>query len=84
MAAADIIKSRLQTCFSPEYLEVINDSHKHAGHSGSPGTGQSHFTVIISSKSLNSLSRIEAYRSIHECLKSEMSDFIHALSIQLK
>lgn len=84
MTAEEIIKSKLQASFSPQELDVINDSHKHAGHAGSPGTGQSHFTIVISAASLKSLSRIEAYRAIHECLSAEMNDFIHALSIKIK
>lgn len=83
MQADDIIKSKLNAEFKPDYLEVINDSHKHAGHAGSPGTGNSHFTVHISSPALKDLSRIEAYRQIHACLKEEMESFIHALSIKI-
>ena len=43
---ADQSKS-CEQAFAPEALEVVNDSHRHAGHGGSPGTGESHFTIKV-------------------------------------
>jgi len=45
MSIESEIRSRLTAEFQPVQLEVVNDSAKHAGHSGDDGTGESHFAV---------------------------------------
>ena len=49
------IYKKLYDFFKPEILKVINDSEKHKGHSGSPNSGNSHFSITIKSKKLNGL-----------------------------
>ena len=77
------IYNKLHEFFKPEVLEVINDSEKHRGHSGSPNSGNSHFSVTIKSEKLNGLSRINGQRAIHQVLKKDLSEYIHALSIKI-
>ena len=77
------IYKKLHDFFKPEFLEVRNDSDKHKGHSGSPNSGNSHFSVTIKSKKLNGLSRIDGQKAIHKVLKNDLSDYIHALSIKI-
>ena len=47
--------------------------------------GNSHFSVTIKSKKLDSLSRIQGQRAIHKVLEkgSEMQNQIHAISIKI-
>ena len=40
------IREKLEAHFAPIQLELVNESHLHAGHAGSPGTGSSHFAVV--------------------------------------
>ena len=47
MPMKDEIEQRLLAAFSPDRLEVINESDQHAGHSGDDGTGESHFRIVI-------------------------------------
>ena len=82
MALEEIIKQKLNAEFAPEKLEVINESHKHAGHAGSPGTGESHFHIYIVSEKFKGLSRVEIHRQINNCLSEELQTKIHALSIK--
>ncbi|MFL2660470.1 MAG: BolA family protein [Alphaproteobacteria bacterium] len=77
------IYKKLFNFFEPEILEVINDSHKHQGHSSSPNTGNSHFTIKIKSSKLSQLNRIQGQREVYNVLKSEMQNQIHALSIKI-
>ena len=77
------IYNKLQEFFKPEVLEVINDSDKHRGHSGSPNSGNSHFSVTIKSEKLDGLSRINRQRAIHKVLEKDLSEYIHALSIKI-
>ena len=77
------IFNKLSDYFSPTHLEVINESHKHKGHSQSPNSGNSHFLIIISSDKLKSMSRLDGQRKIYEVLEKEMKSQIHALQIKI-
>lgn len=82
MAMEDRIKQKLEDQFQPSLLVVENESHKHAGHAGSPGTGESHFKIQISSSNFSGQSRVEIHKAIYGCLDEELKSGIHALSIQ--
>lgn len=82
MSVEDAIKQKLTEAFSPNQLEVENDSHRHAGHAGSPGTGESHFRVKIVSGKFEGLSRIDRHRLVNEALSDELAGPVHALAIQ--
>jgi len=75
---------KLQSIFSPEHLEVRNDSHLHQGHAGAPPGGGSHFTVIIVAKIFEGLSRIERHRLVYAAFDQEFSKGLHALKIIAK
>jgi BolA protein len=77
------IYNKLHDFFKPEVLEVTNDSEKHKGHSGSPNSGNSHFSVIIKSDKLKGLGRVSGQRAIHKVLEKDLSEYIHALSIKI-
>ncbi|MBC7831306.1 MAG: BolA/IbaG family iron-sulfur metabolism protein, partial [Hyphomicrobium sp.] len=40
------MREKLMLALNPTRLDVVNESHQHAGHSSSPGTGESHFRVL--------------------------------------
>ena len=63
------IYKKLYDFFKPEILKVINDSEKHKGHSGSPNSGNSHFSITIKSKKLNGLTRVSGQRAIYKVLE---------------
>lgn len=77
------IEKKLQENFLPEFLEVIDESSLHAGHSGAKPGGETHFRVRMKSKSFEGLSRIERQRRVHKALKSELEERVHALSLEL-
>ncbi len=49
MSIAATIREKLMIALRPTRLDVINESHVHAGHQSSPGTGESHFRVLVMS-----------------------------------
>ena len=53
------MREKLMVALNPTRLDVVNESHQHAGHSSSPETGESHFRVLIVSDSL--------YRQVARC-----------------
>lgn len=79
---ASIIHTRLQDAFSPDHLEVIDESDQHIGHAGHQGGGR-HFAVIISAACFNSLTRVEAHKKIYALLSDLMPEQVHALRIKI-
>ena len=74
---------KLERAFSPQSLEVIDESHHHAGHSGSRPDGESHFRIRISSTALDGLSRVNQHRKVNEVLADELKTRVHALAIEV-
>lgn len=76
------IRAALEAAFAPTRLEVVNESHRHRGHAGDDGSGESHWRVEISAPALAPLSRIARHRAIHEALGPAIIGRIHALAIR--
>lgn len=65
----------------PTRLDVINESELHAGHRNSPGTGESHFRILVVSDAFSGKSRLERHRLVNDLLKDELAGGIHALAL---
>jgi BolA family transcriptional regulator, general stress-responsive regulator len=74
------LRTRLEAAFAPTQLDIVNESHKHAGHAGDDGTGESHFRLMIRAGALAPLSRVERHRAIHKAI-GDLTTRIHALAI---
>jgi len=81
MRTADLISRKLIEAFHPESINVIDESHQHAGHAGHRPGGQTHFRVYIVSVAFKGKTRIERHRMINGMLADELSGGIHALAI---
>ena len=81
-AVAETIRSKLDAAFAPAKLEVIDDSDKHAGHSGHRDGGESHFTVVIEAAAFTGVARVQRQRKIYGILAEELAGPIHALSVK--
>jgi len=84
MRVATAIREKLTAALAPEILEVIDDSHKHAGHAGARAEGESHFSVRVVSAKFEGLNRVARQRLVYGALKSELETDIHALAIEAK
>jgi stress-induced morphogen len=82
MRVEDAIREKLTSAFAPVALEVVNDSHRHAGHASSPGTGESHFSVTVVSNAFAGKSRVERHRMVNAVLADELAGKVHALAIK--
>ena len=80
MALAEVIRDRLEAAFQPDRLEVVNESHKHAGHAGDDGSGESHFHVLIRAAALVPLGRVARHRAVFAAL-GDVTGRVHALSL---
>lgn len=82
MPVRDVIVQKLSAKFAPSHLEVIDESHRHAGHSGSRPEGETHFRVRITADALSGMSRVAQHRAIMETLDAELKSGVHALAIE--
>ena len=80
---ASTICAKLTQAFAPTRLDVINESHLPAGHRTSPGTGESHFRVVVVSELFAGKSRLARHRLVNEALAAELKGKIHALALEL-
>jgi BolA protein len=76
------IRLALMDALQPARLDVTNESALHARHRGSPGTGESHFRVLIVSERFEGKTRIERHRMVNEALAAELRNGLHALAIK--
>jgi len=77
----EAIREKLQMTFSPDQLDIIDESHSHAGHAGAK-EGKGHFNVVIVSDQFVGKSLINRHKMIYEALADLMETDIHALSIK--
>ncbi|MGF6258025.1 BolA family protein [Ensifer sp. LBL] len=83
MSLTETIEKKLIEAFHPERLEVINESHQHAGHQpGFDGSGESHMRVRIVSSAFAGMSRVARHRAINDLLKPELDAGLHALAVE--
>lgn len=75
------MRQRLEQALQPSHLEIIDDSHLHAGHAGAK-EGKGHFTVIINSPNFADKRRIQQHQMIYQALGDMMQTDIHALAIR--
>jgi BolA protein len=83
MSVEATIRDKLERAFRPTRLEVVNESHLHAGHRNSPGTGESHFRVLIVSDVFAGKSRLQRHRLVNETLAAELEGKVHALALDI-
>lgn len=75
------IESKLRNAFAPQALDVVDQSHLHAGHAGAQ-SGAGHFDVTIISARFEGQNTVQRHRMIYAALADLMPQEIHALSIK--
>ncbi|HZS82560.1 MAG TPA: BolA family protein [Stellaceae bacterium] len=78
---AESIRTKLTEGLAPARLEIEDESHRHAGHTGARPEGESHFRVTIVSAAFAGQSRIARQRLVYRLLSDELRHDIHALSL---
>lgn len=75
-----MIREKLEASFNPSRLEIIDESHKHAGHAGAKGGG--HFVVHIVAEQFAGKNPIQRHRMVYDAMGELMQTEVHALSIK--
>jgi len=74
------IEEKLRERLEAVHVEVVDESHLHAGHAGA-AAGGGHFRALIVSQRFAGLSRVAAQRVVYAALADEIPEHIHALSM---
>ncbi|MCB1451632.1 MAG: BolA family protein [Nitratireductor sp.] len=83
MAFSQSLTEKLHNAFAPERLEVINESHLHAGHQEKfDGSGETHLRIRIVAEAFRGMSRLQRHRAINALADAEMAAGLHALAIE--
>jgi BolA family transcriptional regulator, general stress-responsive regulator len=81
MTVAETIRQKLTRRFDPARLDIVDESHRHAGHAGARPGGETHFAVTIVAAAFAGLSRVARQRIVHQTLADELRTRVHALSL---
>jgi BolA protein len=82
--STDLIDQTLRAAIWPlQQLEVINESHLHAGHAGYTD-GNTHFRVKIVGPQMAGLSRVARHRLVYDALREVIPQGVHALAIEAR
>ena len=81
MSAETRLREKLMIALEPTRLDIVNESELHAGHRSSPGTGESHFRILVVSEMFAGRSRVERHRLVNDLLKDEIQGGVHALAL---
>lgn len=90
MSIKSTIEKKLTDAFAPDRLEVVNESHLHAGHHHTDhgheetfdGKGETHLRIRIVSPKFAGMSRVERHRAVNALLTPELEAGLHALAIE--
>ena len=77
------VKTKINNNLSPEKILLIDNSYLHAKHK-SFDSNKFHLKLIIKSKKLKNMGKIDAHKIIFSILNDEMKNKIHALEIEIK
>ncbi|WP_332878606.1 BolA family protein [Massilia sp. S19_KUP03_FR1] len=76
----DRIRTLLQAALSPTVLDLVDESHLHAGHAGA-ASGGSHYRLTIVAPAFAGLSLVRRHRLVYDSVHLMMQHEIHALAI---
>lgn len=90
MSMKSTIERKLTDAFAPDRLEVVDESHLHAGHHHADrghdetfdGAGETHMRIRIVSGKFAGMSRVDRHRAVNDLLTPELKAGLHALAIE--
>ena len=77
------IRAAIEAALDPVFVEVVDDSARHAGHEGARD-GRGHFNVDVVSEAFAGLAPLARHRKVYAAVGTMMETDIHALSIRAR
>ena len=82
MSVLKSIREKITSALSPDQVDVVDESHLHAGHAGAREGGESHFRLYVVSAKFEGLSRVARQRLVNSALREGLKGPIHALAMK--
>ncbi|MDP4001895.1 BolA family transcriptional regulator [Methylobacterium sp. NEAU K] len=80
----DWMEARLRAELAPARLDVIDESHLHAGHAGARPGGETHYRLDIVAAAFEGRSRVERHRLVNGLLDEAFKRGLHALALRAR
>ena len=77
MTVQQDIEKRLSTEFTPQFLDVVNESHMHSV----PLDSETHFRVVLVSDSFVDTRKVARHQHVYKTLKEQLEGPVHALAL---
>jgi BolA protein len=77
------MRERLTAALNPVRLEIVDESHLHAGHAGARG-GAGHYRVTIVAEQFRGQSALARHRAVYGALAGMIPGEIHALALEAR
>tara|TARA_E500000331_G_scaffold164844_1_gene159704 strand:+ start:282 stop:542 length:261 start_codon:yes stop_codon:yes gene_type:complete len=75
-----IVKKKLQKQIVIENIVIEDKSFLHKNHPGNQ-KDKFHLKILLNSRELKKMNRIESNKKIHKILESELKEYIHSLQL---
>ena len=75
-----IVKKKLTNQIDIDSVKIEDKTFLHKNHVGNQ-EGKFHLKIIISSKELKTMNRIESNKKIYKILDKELKEYIHSIQI---
>jgi len=83
-AVSDYLQEHLTQAFAPQSLEILNESHLHAGHHGHDGEGETHLRIRIVADAFREMNRVARHRAVYSIVQPKIDEGLHACAIEAK
>lgn len=80
-ARVERMRQQLTEAFTPTEIEIVDESHLHAGHAGARD-GRGHYALHIRAHAFEGRKPLERHRMVYAALADMMQTDVHALSIK--
>ena len=77
-----IIKKKLKNQIFIENISIEDKSFLHKNHAGNQD-GKYHLKILLKSKELNQINKIESTKRIYKILDDELKKYIHSIQISI-
>eukprot|EP00878_Enallax_costatus_P004328 GHUV01004559.1.p1 GENE.GHUV01004559.1~~GHUV01004559.1.p1 ORF type:complete len:112 (+),score=31.68 GHUV01004559.1:592-927(+) len=81
------MQRKIESALMPVKLSIVNESYKHAGHSGNPSgapDAETHFRVEVVSADFEGKRLVQRHQIMYKLLDDEIKAGVHALSMDTK
>ncbi len=79
MQVQKVIENKLKTAFTPDFLQVLNESHMHAV----PVNSETHFKLVIVSDLFEGMRPVQRHQRVYKLLSEELAGGVHALALHI-